>query len=94
MSSPIATFSSCRRNYLRRVQRVGVVVEIEPLRAQIVREALEDQPRPRPKPLKAGWSICRLCDALYKTGARSYLKGFAIVRCTDCGVWQRAKVVE
>lgn len=93
MSSHVATFDSCRRSYLRRAFRMGVT-EIEPRRGQLVQAALAEQPRRRKRHVAQGWSICRLCDALYRVGARSYLKGFAIVRCTECGAWQRTKVEE
>jgi hypothetical protein len=87
--SATATLSTCRRNYLRRMYRMGML-DTEPFRQQILRDALTGKRKP-PTGLAIGWTNCRLCDREYKPTARNYLKGFAIVRCPDCGVWQRPR---
>lgn len=89
MISVASTVSSCRRNYLRRMHRLGAM-EIDTLRTKVLRAALS-APTPVIKHMPVGWSNCRLCDVEYKIRGQSFLKGFAIVRCPSCGVWQRAR---
>lgn len=90
MNVASSTVGSCRRNYLRRMHRLGVL-ELDSARTQVMREAL-DRPTRTVTPPKTGYSNCRLCDLEYKILGQSFLKGFAIVRCTGCGVWQRPRV--
>jgi hypothetical protein len=90
MNIASSTVGSCRRNYLRRMHRLGIF-ELDSIRNQILREAL-DKPKPIPKTFRTGWSNCRLCDLEYKVLGHRFLKGYAIVRCPSCRVWQRPRV--